>query len=216
MLPLRDLYKSSKDDPVGAGGKGKGKHVTTTNDDAIEAIWKKVRSKTSRQEVAVYSDWCAETMKAVPSLFDDYDRGVVRVRERFLAWTQGDGKVSWKQAKEGKYRLKSNKAEKAIQAAQARAGNGVVESEQERAQKPKKWLLVPIAVPGCGASDANPFLVDVLILVPGKTLLGVALGELFGFGHTQSDDVTTAKTAPTFLRNIVALFKDHEAVYADR
>jgi tRNA ligase len=50
----------------------------------------------------------------------------------------------------------------------------------------------------------------------GKTLIGVALSKLFGMGHTQSDDVTTKKTAPTFLKNIVELLKKNDVVYADR
>ena len=50
----------------------------------------------------------------------------------------------------------------------------------------------------------------------GKTLIGLALNDLFGFGHTQSDDVTTKKTAPTFLRNIASLLEKKDVVYADR
>ena len=217
MLPLPNLYKPSNDVPVGPTGKGKGKNAVK-NEDAIEAIWKKVRSKTSRQEVAVHADWCAAIMKAEPGLFVDYDRGVVRVRDRFLAWTEREGRDAWKQAKEGKYRLKSNKAEKALQAAQARALSGAVEVRQVEVEKPKKWLLVPVAVPGCGElliPDSRSSL-TVLMAMSGKTLLGVALGKLFGFGHTQSDDVTAKKAAPTFLKNIVAIFKDHDTVYADR
>jgi tRNA ligase len=50
----------------------------------------------------------------------------------------------------------------------------------------------------------------------GKTLIGNALKHLFGFGHTQSDDVTSKKTAPTFLKNIAALLEKKDVVYADR
>lgn len=42
------------------------------------------------------------------------------------------------------------------------------------------------------------------------------MNDLFGFGHTQSDDVTTKKSAPTFLRNIAALLAKNDVVYADR
>jgi len=44
----------------------------------------------------------------------------------------------------------------------------------------------------------------------------VALSKLFDFGHTQSDDVTTKKTAPTFLKNIAGLLQKKDVVYADR
>jgi tRNA ligase len=47
----------------------------------------------------------------------------------------------------------------------------------------------------------------------GKTAVSVALTSLFGFGHTQSDDV---KAAPTFVRNVVNLLKDHDVVIADK
>ena len=47
-------------------------------------------------------------------------------------------------------------------------------------------------------------------------MIGLALNDLFGFGHTQSDDVTTKKTAPTFLRNIASLLDKKDVVYADR
>ncbi|KAG8891152.1 hypothetical protein FRC01_014872, partial [Tulasnella sp. 417] len=49
-----------------------------------------------------------------------------------------------------------------------------------------------------------------------KTLVGVALTELFGFGHTQSDNIKSKKTAPEFNRNIVAELKQYPFVYADR
>jgi len=50
----------------------------------------------------------------------------------------------------------------------------------------------------------------------GKTLIGNALQHLFDIGHTQSDDVTAKKTAPTFLKNITALLEKKDIVYADR
>jgi tRNA ligase len=63
-----------------------------------------------------------------------------------------------------------------------------------------KTLIVPIAIPGCG-----------------KTALGVALTHLFkGIGHTQSDDVQTKRTGPTFLRNITNALDEHDVVFADR
>lgn len=44
----------------------------------------------------------------------------------------------------------------------------------------------------------------------------MALVHLFGFGHTQSDDVKAKKPAPQFIRNAIALLKDHDVVIADK
>ncbi|KAG9022544.1 hypothetical protein FS837_006300 [Tulasnella sp. UAMH 9824] len=63
----------------------------------------------------------------------------------------------------------------------------------------ERAVIIPIAIPGCG-----------------KTLVGVALKELFGFGHTQSDNIKSKKTAPEFNRNVAAELKQHSFVYADR
>ncbi|WVQ80680.1 hypothetical protein IAT38_002785 [Cryptococcus sp. DSM 104549] len=150
----------------------------------VEEIWKTVRARCKRPEMSVYADWCGEMMKKEPELFRDYDKGVVRVRERFLAWTEGEGKQKYEEAKAGKGG-KPSKTQKEV--------------DEAKEKMPKKWLLVPAAVPGCG-----------------KTMLGVALTRLFGFAHTQSDDVTAKRTAPTFLRNIVDLFKKNDVVFADR
>ncbi|KAK8858676.1 hypothetical protein IAR55_002905 [Kwoniella newhampshirensis] len=146
-------------------------------------VWQKVRSKTKRPEIGVYAEWCGAMMAKEPKLFDHYDKGIVRVRERFLAWTEDAGQKAWDAARSGK----GNKV------------LGMVKQVRDVKGLPKKWLLVPVAVPGCG-----------------KTLIGVALSRLFGFGHTQSDDVTAKRTAPTFLKNITALLRKQDVVYADR
>ncbi|KAI6101536.1 RNA ligase-domain-containing protein [Pisolithus croceorrhizus] len=62
-----------------------------------------------------------------------------------------------------------------------------------------KTIIVPVAIPGCG-----------------KTAVSVALAHLFGFGHTQSDDVHVKKPAPHFVKNVAALLKDHDVVIADK
>lgn len=54
-------------------------------------------------------------------------------------------------------------------------------------------------------------LVDV-----GKTTVAVALTHLFGFGHTQSDDVKSKKAAPAFINNVTAELKRHDVVIADK
>jgi tRNA splicing ligase len=65
----------------------------------------------------------------------------------------------------------------------------------------------------CDAVD-TPALISITFT--GKTAVGVALSHLFGWGHTQSDDVKSKKSGPAFTRNVVDLLKNHEVVYADR
>jgi len=62
-----------------------------------------------------------------------------------------------------------------------------------------KTVIVPVAIPGCG-----------------KTTIAVALKHIFGFGHTQSDDVKAKKPAPIFLKNVTDLLKTHNVVIADK
>ncbi|KAJ7769961.1 RNA ligase-domain-containing protein [Mycena metata] len=62
-----------------------------------------------------------------------------------------------------------------------------------------KTIIVPVAIPGCG-----------------KTAVAVALTHIFGFGHTQSDDVRAKKPAPVFVQNVVDLLKKHDVVIADK
>ncbi len=50
----------------------------------------------------------------------------------------------------------------------------------------------------------------------GKTSVSVALSHIFGFGHTQSDDVHAKKSAPAFLKNVVKLLQSHDIVIADK
>ncbi|KAL4068638.1 RNA ligase-domain-containing protein [Scleroderma yunnanense] len=72
----------------------------------------------------------------------------------------------------------------------------------ESAPQPKKFektIIVPVAIPGCG-----------------KTAVSVALAHLFRFGHTQSDDVHTKRTGPTFIKNVVELLKNNDVVIADK
>ncbi|KAJ7111990.1 RNA ligase-domain-containing protein [Mycena epipterygia] len=62
-----------------------------------------------------------------------------------------------------------------------------------------KTIIVPVAIPGCG-----------------KTAIAVALAHIFGFGHTQSDDVRAKKPAPIFIKNVTTLLKTHDVVIADK
>ncbi|KAI0311399.1 RNA ligase-domain-containing protein [Amylostereum chailletii] len=62
-----------------------------------------------------------------------------------------------------------------------------------------KTVIVPVAIPGVG-----------------KTSVAIALAHIFGFGHTQSDDVNAKKAAPVFLQNVKKMLGTHEVVIADK
>ncbi|KAF9039447.1 hypothetical protein BDZ89DRAFT_1100303 [Hymenopellis radicata] len=62
-----------------------------------------------------------------------------------------------------------------------------------------KTIIVPVAIPGCG-----------------KTTVAVALANIFGWGHTQSDDVRAKKPAPVFIKNVHNLLKHKDVVIADK
>ncbi|KAG2003763.1 RNA ligase [Coprinopsis cinerea AmutBmut pab1-1] len=62
---------------------------------------------------------------------------------------------------------------------------------KEEGGERKEWgktVIVPVAIPGCG-----------------KTTVSLALSKLFGWGHTQSDDVQAKKAAPVFIKNVTKL-----------
>lgn len=110
------------------------------------AIMKKVKIKTKRPEVEVYAKWCQQMMKKEPSLFNDYDRGIVRVRERFLSWSTTEGKAEWDEAVSKGKKVQSKDHT-----------NGKVKSTATKEDKaedgtdlPKKHIIIPIAIPGCG------------------------------------------------------------------
>lgn len=122
-----------------------------------------IPGKLKKPEFRAFANWCVDQIVHNPRLFDDYARGVVRVREAFL--------------------------------------NYYTPEQQEQCQRIRKvkTMIIPVAVPGCG-----------------KTILGNSLAKLFGFAHTQSDDVTTKRTASGFLKNIQTLLKTNDVVYCDR
>lgn len=63
----------------------------------------------------------------------------------------------------------------------------------------RKTVIVPVAIPGCG-----------------KTTTALALTKLFGWGHTQSDNVKGKKAAPVFLSNVLKELEKHDVVIADK
>lgn len=118
--------------------------------DEEEKIRKRVKSKTKRPEVAVYVNWVDRMSRTEPELFDNFERGVVKVRERFLKWTEGDGKVEWEAALSGKPLGGPKQAGESDSARSLR--------QAARAGLKKKYVLVPMAIPGCGelSQSENP------------------------------------------------------------
>ncbi|KAI0088924.1 RNA ligase-domain-containing protein [Irpex rosettiformis] len=127
----------------------------------------------------------------------EYVRWVIgeinRDKSQFKDFAKGKGIIAtrerflkWSQSEEGK---------KAI------AQEESVEQEEKKQEDKKfgKTVIVPVAVPGVG-----------------KTTIAVALAHLFGFGHTQSDDVSGKKAAVTFVNNVAKLLQTHDVVIADR
>jgi tRNA ligase len=110
--------------------------------DEEEKIRKRVKNKTKRPEVAVYVGWVDRMLRTEPELFDNFERGVVKVRERFLKWTEGDGKAEWEAALSGKPLAVSKQAGESDSARSLR--------QEARAGLKKKYVLVPMAIPGCG------------------------------------------------------------------
>ncbi|KAG8793817.1 hypothetical protein FRC12_001517 [Ceratobasidium sp. 428] len=90
---------------------------------------------------------------------------------------------------------------------ETREGREVLEKQHASApertggdhESPHKTVIMPVAIPGSG-----------------KTAIAIALTHLFGFTHTQSDDVKQKKTGPKFVQNIMDLLKKNDVVFADR
>ena len=145
-------------------------------------------TKKKRKETRLFVQWCYEKMYGSD---DDKTQAQPELFER-QHQNQGiihlrDMFIDYMASEEGQARLEH--------------GKGSMPAKEAASVEPfTKTLIVPVAVPGCG-----------------KTAVALALTQLFpGMGHTQSDDVQTKKTGPTFLRNIVKELDEHDVVFADR
>ncbi|KAF8636330.1 hypothetical protein AX17_003621, partial [Amanita inopinata Kibby_2008] len=74
-----------------------------------------------------------------------------------------------------------------------------LKEEEQQFKSECKTIIVPVAIPGCG-----------------KTAVSVALAHIFGFSHTQSDDVRVKKPGPAFVRDVMHLLQTHRVVIADK
>jgi tRNA ligase len=90
-------------------------------------------------------------------------------------------------------------------------------SQKQLFEESTKTIIVPVAVPGCGTLHHSLFAQFLNAgSHSGKTTVSVALAHIFGFGHTQSDDVKQKKAAPVFIKNVTQLLKAHKIVIADK
>ncbi|TCD71017.1 hypothetical protein EIP91_000515 [Steccherinum ochraceum] len=125
-------------------------------------------------------------------------REIQRDKDQFNEYQKGKGIIAtrerfqkWLETEEGKKRMEG-----------ADANAGLQQTGGDEAPESKKFgktIIVPVAIPGVG-----------------KTSLAVALKFLFGFGHTQSDDIQVRKAAPVFIKNVVGLLDSHDVVIADK
>ncbi|TRM62270.1 RNA ligase-domain-containing protein [Schizophyllum amplum] len=147
------------------------------------------KSKMRRAETRVYVEWAMREIKRNPKAFEQYhlNKGIIATRDMFLEWLK---------TPEGKKALAQEKGRRASSPMpEAKGGEA-----SGATKKPfGKTIIVPVAIPGCG-----------------KTAVAVALQHIFGFSHTQSDDVAGKKAAPVFVKNVLNLLKKHDVVIADK
>ena len=151
------------------------------------------KSKMKRAETKLYVKWVINEIKRDPKAFESYTRGkgIIKTREAHLKW------------------LKSDKGEKDLEEE--------LHQQQERPQAFSKTIIVPISIPGCGGFYFRSSLFGrKLTRFSGKTAVSVALARIFGFGHTQSDDVKAKNAAPVFIKNVAKLLEKHDVVIADK
>ena len=146
--------------------------------------------RTRRPETTLYIEWCYDR------LYGNLERGVEPQPEIFARFLEGRGIIALREA------FLEYKASDAGQKALQRHETSPVSSIRDLRldERPySKTLIVPIAVVGCG-----------------KTALCVALSDLFGWTHIQSDDVQAKRTAPMFLKRLEQALLRSDVVLADR
>lgn len=170
------------------------------------------KARSNRPETRLFIHWCHDRIygsedgkvKPNPAIFEGINvgKGIIRLRDMFLAYLkteEGAKKIAALGGPRGAVAAK-------LEGQGTLAGTASISDQStagdERSTLPYTHLLiVPIAIPGCG-----------------KTSLFLSLSHLYPqtVGHTQSDDVKSKKTAPTFLKNICAELSKHRVVLADR
>lgn len=183
------------------------------------------KSKLRRPESHVYRNWVEHEIDRNPKEFEEFNngKGIIKARERFLKWLE---------TKEGQDALQNQGV--------AKSSSTGSKSKREAGAEGEVWekdkvVIVPVAGESFfkllndrpltfGCSPRKRLVGHLLSWKPrtnapylsGKTVVGLALRKLFGFGHTQSDDIKAKKTAQQFKANIVTLLKNNRVVFADR
>lgn len=170
------------------------------------------KARSNRPETRLFIQWCHDRIygsedgkvKPNPAIFEGINvgKGIIRLRDMFLAYLKTDEGAKKIAALGGPRGAVAAKLEGQGLLPGTTAVSDQTAPEDERSTRPYTHLLiVPIAIPGCG-----------------KTSLFLSLSHLYPqvVGHTQSDDVKSKKTAPTFLKNICAELSKHRVVLADR
>ena len=90
------------------------------------------KSKMRRAETKVYVKWVIEEIKKDRKSFDGFikGKGIIATREKFLKF------------------LETEEGMKALALASAKNAN---ETDASKTDKPTKTIIVPVAIPGCGA-----------------------------------------------------------------
>nr|GAT52938.1 RNA ligase [Mycena chlorophos] len=144
------------------------------------------KGRMRRPETKVYVRW------AIGDIARDFAPWQEYTKNKGIVATR-DRFLAWFKTAEGQKLLEAAKAN------EMPAPEPIVDQASLANEPFGKTIIVPVAIPGCG-----------------KTAVAVALVHIFGFGHTQSDDVTAKKPAPVFLKNVAALLKKHDVVIADK
>ena len=143
------------------------------------------QARSKRPETLLFIQWCYDRIYGT--------NGVKAQPHLFATFNEGKGIIALRnhflaylETEEGQRKLGA--------AAGRKSANAVAVAEDTRPFT--KTVITPIAIPGCG-----------------KTVLAVALRELFGFAHVQSDDVKNKKG---FLHNVEKAIGQHDVVFADK
>ncbi|KAI0260323.1 RNA ligase-domain-containing protein [Gloeopeniophorella convolvens] len=91
-----------------------------------------------------------------------------------------------------------------------------LETEEGKSSEKKALAAQDDGTPADGKKFGKTIIMPIAIPGVGKTSIAIALIELFGFGHTQSDDIRAKKPAPIFIRNVKDLLNVHDVVIADK
>jgi tRNA ligase len=163
------------------------------------------RNKMKRAETCLYVRWVMREIVRAPADFAEYNngRGIIAARERFLVYlASAEGQALLEEARGG--RMPAD-AEPSTSASGDQGPFG-------------KTIIVPVAIPGCGASPLMSAFHTCAdhSLRAGKTAVSVALAHIFDFAHTQSDDVRAKRPAPVFMKNVLALLQKNNVVIADK